>query len=295
MGSKDRAGNVIPAEEGAQEKLAKVLYGTAMGRKVLKLLVQPVVSKAGSRFLDSGLSRFYISPFIEKSNIVMEEYEEEEYESFNQFFTRRIKEGRRTFAEASSLLCAPCDSRLSVHKINKDGTFYIKNTVYTMDTLVRSKRLAKEYLGGMLCVFRLTVSDYHHYCYIDDGEKTPNYKIPGVYHTVAPLANEAYPVYTENTREFSILKSKNFGNVLMMEVGAMLVGKIVNHHQKLSVRRGMEKGFFEFGGSTVILAFPKDTIVLDDDITENTKDGFETLVKMGEVIGRKAKYEDDNS
>ena len=136
-------------------------------------------------------------------------------------------------------------------------------------------------------MFRLTVSDYHHYCYIDDGEKTKNYKIPGVYHTVAPLANEEYPVYTENTREFSILKSKNFGNVLMMEVGAMLVGKIVNHHQKLSVHRGMEKGYFEFGGSTVILAFPKDTIVLDDDITENTKDGFETLVKMGEVIGRK--------
>jgi len=288
MDSKDRKGNVIPAEEGAQEKLVKVLYGTAVGRKALKLLVQPVVSKAGSRFLDSGLSAFCISPFIEKSNIVMEEYEEEDYESFNQFFTRRIKAGRREFAEAPSLLCAPCDSRLSVHRINKDGTFYIKNTVYTMDSLVRSKRLAKAYLGGTLCVFRLTVSDYHHYCYIDDGEKTKNYRIPGVYHTVAPLADEACPVYTENTREFSVLKSKNFGNVLMMEVGAMLVGKIVNHHQKLSVRRGMEKGFFEFGGSTVILAFTKGAVMLDEDITGNTKDGYETIVKMGEVIGRKA-------
>lgn len=288
MDSKDREGNVIPARDGAQEKLVKVLYGTAAGRKALKLLVQPAVSKMGSRFLDSGLSKFCISPFIEKSNIVMEEYEEEEYESFNQFFTRRIKEGRRNFAEAPSLLCAPCDSRLSVHQMNEEGVFHIKNTVYTMDTLVRSKRLAKEYLGGMLCIFRLTVSDYHHYCYIDDGDKTKNYRIPGVYHTVAPLANEACPVYTENTREFSILKSKNFGNVLMMEVGAMLVGRIVNHHQKRSVHRGMEKGFFEFGGSTVILAFPKDTVVLDEDIAQNTRDGFETLVKMGEVIGRKA-------
>ena len=127
MDSKDRKGNVIPAQEGAQEKLTKVLYGTAPGKKALKLLVQPVVSKTGSRFLDSGLSKCYISPFIEKSNIVMEEYEEEEYESFNQFFTRRIKEGRRAFAEVPALLCAPCDSRLSVHEISKDGTFHIKN------------------------------------------------------------------------------------------------------------------------------------------------------------------------
>ena len=68
----------------------------------------------------------------------------------------------------------------------------------------------------------------------------------------------------------------------------MLVGKIVNHHEKAAVQRGMEKGYFEFGGSTVILAFQKGKVLFDEDIVTNTKDGFETIVKMGEVIGKKA-------
>ena len=167
----------------------------------------------------------------------MDEYEDEDYESYNQFFTRRIKEGKRNFAEEANLLCAPCDSRLSIYPIRKDGVFTIKNTVYTMDRLVKSHSLAEKYLGGTLCIFRLTVADYHHYCYVDDGVKTKNYRIPGVFHTVNPLANDQYPVYTENTREFSILKSNHFGNILMMEIGAMLVGKIVNHHEKCTVKR----------------------------------------------------------
>lgn len=286
MASKDREGNIV-SEDETQDKILKKLYETKLGRQTLKLLVSPVVSKAGSAFMDSRFSTPFISPFIAKSNISMEEYEDEEYESYNHFFTRRLKEGKRTFSKAAQLLCAPCDGRLSVYPIKADGSFTIKNTVYTMDSLVRSKMLAEKYLGGTLCVFRLTVEDYHHYAYIDEGVKTKNYRIPGVFHTVNPLANDQYPIYTENAREFSILKSQSFGNVLMMEVGALLVGKIVNRHEKMKVYRGMEKGFFEFGGSTVILAFEKDKIVMDDDIITNAADGFETVVKMGEVIGRK--------
>ncbi|MCI8771260.1 MAG: phosphatidylserine decarboxylase [Lachnospiraceae bacterium] len=286
MDCRDREGNIIP-DNGKQGKLLKTLYETKAGRQALKVLVQPAVSKAGSRFLDSRFSKCCISPFIEKSGIVMEEYEEEDYESYNQFFTRRIKEGRREFSVEPGHFCAPCDSRLSVYSIQEDGIFTIKNTAYTLDRLVKSKSLAAKYLGGTLCIFRLTVEDYHHYCYVDDGIKTKNYKIPGVFHTVNPLANDQYPVYTENTREFSILKSSNFGNILMMEVGAMLVGRIVNHHEKLAVKRGMEKGFFEFGGSTVVLAFQKGKVVLDADITANMQEGYETVVKMGEVIGRR--------
>lgn len=286
MDSRDREGNIVP-DDGTQGRILKALYGTRTGRQALKVLVQPVVSKAGSRFLDSRISTCCISPFIEKSGIVMDEYEDEDYESYNQFFTRRIKEGKRNFAEEANLLCAPCDSRLSIYPIRKDGVFTIKNTVYTMDRLVKSHSLAEKYLGGTLCIFRLTVADYHHYCYVDDGVKTKNYRIPGVFHTVNPLANDQYPVYTENTREFSILKSNHFGNILMMEIGAMLVGKIVNHHEKCTVKRGMEKGFFEFGGSTVVLAFQKDKVAIDKDITVNIQEGYETIVKMGEVIGRR--------
>lgn len=286
MACKDREGNVI-LENDTQDKLLKKLYETETGRKALKLLVQPAVSMAGGRFLDSRLSIPFISPFIARNDISMEEYEDGDYESFNHFFTRRIKEGERAFSKEAEALCSPCDARLSIYPVTTDGIFTVKNTEYTMERLLHSKKLADRYLGGTLCVFRLTVEDYHHYAYIDEGMKTKNYRIPGVFHTVNPLANERYSVYTENAREFSVLKSRNFGNVLMMEVGALFVGRIVNHHEKMAVQRGMEKGYFEFGGSTVILVFEKDRVVLAEDILKNNEEGFETVVKMGEVIGKK--------
>lgn len=286
MQSKDRQGNVVSANEG-QDHVIQGLYGTAAGRQALRVLTNPAVSRLGGRFFDSRLSVPLISPFIERNHIDMEQYEEEDYESYNHFFSRRVKEGERKFSQEDHVLCAPCDSKLTVVPITREGTFAVKNTIYTMNSLLRSGKLAGRYEGGTLLIFRLTVDDYHHYCYVDGGEKTRNYHIPGVLHTVNPAANDEYPIYTENTREFSILQSENFGKVLMMEVGAMMVGKIVNHHEEKEVRRGMEKGFFEYGGSTVILAFQPGRVVMDADILKNTADGFETVVKMGEAIGRK--------
>ena len=286
MEAKDRAGNIVSGNEG-QEKVIRALYESAFGRGTLKVLTAPVVSRIGGRFLDSAVSKVLIGPFVKKSGISLEAYEDEEYESYNQFFTRRMKEGEREFIQLPEILTAPCDSKLSVEEITETGAFSIKDTAYTMESLLRSKALAKKYMGGVLLIFRLTVDDYHHYAYIDDGEKTKNYRISGVLHTVNPIAGEKYPIYKENSREFSVLKSRNFGRVLMMEVGALMVGRIVNHHEEHCVKRGMEKGFFEFGGSTVILAFEKGRVEIDADIVKNTKEGFETVVKQGERIGRK--------
>jgi phosphatidylserine decarboxylase len=82
-----------------------------------------------------------------------------------------------------------------------------------------------------------------------------------------------------------VLKSENFGSILMMEVGALLVGKIVNYHEEEYVKRGEEKGRFEFGGSTVVLCIKRDKIRVDEDIIKNSKMNIETVVKMGEKIG----------
>ena len=72
----------------------------------------------------------------------------------------------------------------------------------------------------------------------------------------------------------------------MMEVGAMLVGRIVNYHEKADVLRGQEKGRFEFGGSTVIICLEKNRGMIDGDIIKNSLEEIETVVKMGEVIGK---------
>ncbi len=184
-------------------------------------------------------------------------------------------------------MISPCDGKLSVYKLNHSSRFSIKHTEYSLKSLLRSEKLAEKYKDGCACVFRLTVDDYHRYCYVDDGTKTDNYRIPGIFHTVNPIANDVYPIYKENAREFSLLKSKHFKTILMMEVGAMMVGRITNYDGACEVKKGQEKGRFEFGGSTVILLLQKDTVRIHRKFFDNTQMGFETIVRMGESIGER--------
>ena len=284
MRYKDRTGKEVCAN-GQQDVFLQKMYGTALGRKLLSVLVQPVVSKIAGRFMDSGLSAVLVSPFVQKNHIDLSQYEKMEFTSYNDFFTRKIRPSSRPFAEAAEAFTAPCDSKLSVYPITEEAQFCIKDTQYTMESLTRSKRVAKEYEGGILCVFRLTVDDYHRYAFVDDGELSREFHIPGVYHTVNPVAGEYYPIYKENTREFCIQKSRHFGHLLLMEVGALLVGRIVNHDIEQTVSRGEEKGYFEFGGSTVIVAVQAGQVRIDEDIWQNSAEGIETVVKQGEKIG----------
>lgn len=285
MRYKERTGKEVCAN-GQQDVFLQKLYGTALGRKLLSVLVQPVVSRIAGRFMDSGLSAVLVSPFVQKNHIDLSQYEKQEFTSYNDFFTRKIRPSSRPFAEAAEAFTAPCDSKLSVYPITEEAQFCIKDTQYTMESLTRSKRVAKEYEGGILCVFRLTVDDYHRYAFVDDGELSREFHIPGVYHTVNPVAGEYYPIYKENTREFCIQKSRHFGHLLLMEVGALLVGRIVNHDIEQTVSRGEEKGYFEFGGSTIILLTQKGAVLPRKNILYRSARGEETRIRQGEKIGK---------
>ena len=103
-----------------------------------------------------------------------------------------------------------------------------------------------------------------------------------------PVALEKIPVFARNCREYTLLKTKNFGTVLQMEVGAMLVGRIVNYDQEASVRRGQEKGMFQYGGSTIIVLLRKDRAALLSEFAGTLVSGEEVPVKMGQQVGRKA-------
>lgn len=283
----DRRGKEI-RQDNVQNKILNFLYNHKIGRILLKQLIKPWVSRISGLVLNSSCSKILIPLFIKKYKINMTEYETRTYTSYNDFFTRNIKKGLRIIDQKPSHLIAPCDGKLSVYQISQDSHFIIKNTTYTLKSLLRSQKLADHYKDGILLLFRLSVDDYHRYCYIDHGKKSKNYHIQGVFHTVNPIANDVVPVYKENTREFTVLQSENFGQVLIMEVGAMMVGRIVNYHEKANVKRGQEKGRFEFGGSTIILCLEKGRAVIDEDILSNSLQGIETLVKMGEKIGKKA-------
>lgn len=285
-GIKDRMGNVIPVI-GGQDKMLEFLYRTVGGNIALKGLTAPLISRAAGRFCDSFLSAKLIPSFIEKAGIDLTEYESGYYRSFNDFFTRKIKTDARPVIMDPDVLVSPCDSKLTVYKINNNSRFRIKGGEYSVASFLRCKKLAERYIGGWFMIFRLDVSDYHRYMYVDNGYKSKNIHINGVYHTVNPVALEKADIYKENTREYTVLYTENFGKIIQAEVGAMLVGKISNHHQKHKFIRGEEKGMFEYGGSTVVLIIPPDTVIPDSDIFKNTKDGFETVVKMGERIGIK--------
>lgn len=280
----DRKGNV-EKQDSFQDRLLSWMYGHLTGRLLLKPLTSAWFSKIGGRILDSRLSSLAVTPFIRTHQIDMAMFEKRTYSSYNAFFTRRILPGMRKIEKDPLALISPCDARLSVYPISKGGVVHVKHTPYTGSSLLKNPKLAQKYNGGWMWVFRLCVDDYHRYVYPDNGQKTENIRIPGVFHTVNPAANDVFPIYKENTREYTILHSEHFGDILIMEVGALLVGKIENLHGKATVKRGQEKGNFAFGGSTIILMTKQGKAVPDADIRSYSVQGIETRVLLGERVG----------
>lgn len=271
-----------------QDKLLSFLYTNALGRILLKPLVQPRFSKLAGRYLSSSHSRKLIPGFIKKNRIDMKDYEERDYVSFNDFFTRKIKKGQRPIQDKPDILISPCDCKATVYEIQDNTTFSIKNTEYTLRSLLRSPRLAARFKGGYAYLLRLTVDDYHRYVYAASGRQSRSYHIDGAFHTVNPVANDYLPIYKENTREYTVIHSHEFGDVVQMEVGALLVGKISNQTEGGVVTRGEEKGFFEYGGSTIILLTKENAVLPREDLLRNTAEGYETKILQGHPLGKAA-------
>ncbi|MBO5104395.1 MAG: phosphatidylserine decarboxylase [Ruminococcus sp.] len=281
---KKRNGETIVTNKKQNEVLKK-LYNTVSGRMVLKVLTAPFVSRTVGKYMDSPLSKPLIKPFIKNNGIDTSQYIMKNFSSYNDFFTRKVKPEKRPVDYNSRHLISPCDSKVTAYKIKRNSIFKIKNSLYRVSDMLKNEFLARRYDGGYCLIYRLEVDDYHRYCYIDDGIKTNNVFIYGELHTVNPVALKKYNVYKRNSREYTIMHTDNFGDVVQLEVGAMMVGKICNHHGEYSFMKGEEKGMFMFGGSTIVQLFEKDRIRPDSDILRNTRDGFETVVHYGEKIG----------
>ena len=262
------------------------LYRTAPGRALLRPLVSPAVSRLCGRALETGASRALIPGFVRRAGIDVSEFDLTDIRCFNDFFCRPVKAGRRPAAMEPEALIAPCDGRLSVVFLEDGRAFPVKQSVWTVEGLLCDSALAEEFRDGICLVFRLQVDDYHRYCYFDSGEKHPGVFLPGKLHTVRPVALEGIPVFTENSREYTLIDTDNFGRAIQAEIGAMLVGRIVNLLPGAGrVTRGEEKGRFEYGGSTVLVLLRKGAATLREEILAASARGEEFPVKMGERIG----------
>ena len=266
-----------------KQKTLHFLYNTTCGRILLKLFIaRPWLSRLYGLYQKSKLSQKDILPFAKKYNIqIDEEYIQAKYMCFNDFFIRH--KTINTEYNSANFLISPADSKLNIYHIDSELSFAIKNSIYNIEDLLQDKNLANDFKGGYCLVFRLCVDDYHRYHFIDDGRLISHKHIKGELHTVRPIS-EKYNVYTRNTREISILDTNNLGRVVYVEVGALLVGKIHNH-EKQNFKRFEEKGYFEFGGSTIVLLLNKN-IKFDSDIIEANNLGYEVKVCTGEPIGQ---------
>lgn len=290
MKYRDRQGREYE-QTTSQDSFLAAAYSSAMGRALMKFLGCPIFSKCARVILDSKFSVPFIFGFAENNGIDMFDYEERMYRSFNDFFTRKIKPGRRFITKDKNLLVSPSDGKVTAYKITQSDTFIIKNAVYNTASLLRDSKLAKRYEGGYAVIIRLSVDDYHRYCYCADGVKSHNRKINGILHTVNPVVNNYLPVFKENSREYCMIRTEQFGDIIQMEVGALMVGMITNLHTEggVKVTKGEEKGYFEFGGSTILLLLEKDKVKLCDDLLKNTREGFETKLLQGSVLGESLK------
>lgn len=276
----DRALKKCFREQEYQQELLNFLYKTVTGRILLQLIfARPYFSKLRAMYYRSARSEKKIGPFIRQYHIDMSGCEGT-YGSFNDFFIRkRAIESKAADGE----LAAIADSKLSVYRIDDELKLKIKNSVYSVPDILQSKKLAERFKNGICLVFRLSVDDCHRYYYIDDGRLEKHYSIKGTLHTVRSVS-KAYKVYHRNTREVSLLKTKHMGDVVQVEVGAMLVGCIRNHNAT-DFKRLDEKGYFEYGGSTIIVLL-RNRVMIDEDILRYSKKHIETRVRAGDVIGR---------
>ena len=279
--------NVISKSDLKPGRFLSFFYNSSLGKPILSLLTLRPISKIAGAYLDSRLSRCLIKGYAKRNNIDLAQYEPGPFKSFNAFFTRRILSELRPVDTDPLALISPCDGKLSVYQIDSDCRFEIKGFTYDVQTLTDDKEIAKKYDGGVCLVFRLCVDDYHRYHYLDSCEHAEPKFIKGRLHTVQPVALESRKVFTENCRECTELHTDNFGDVMQVEVGALMVGRIVNNNKSGRFCRGDEKGRFEFGGSTIVLLMEKDRAVLDNELWENTASENETVVRYGERIGRK--------
>lgn len=283
----------LESEAVYEQRVMELLYGTRLGFWLTEaVLKHRWVTEAYARRMHGPSSRAKIKPFIEQFNVNTDELVRpvESFTCFNEFFIRQLKPTARPIDRKPSHLISPADSRLIAYPIQQSTVVPVKGRAFTIAELLRDEALAKQYEHGLCLIFRLAPVDYHRFGYIDDGEQGAVRVINGFYRSVNPLALwKGLNIFPENQRELCVLHTRNFGDVLHVDVGATSVGRIIQHQRAGgAMRRGNEKGYFEFGGSTSILLFQAGRMRLDEDIAKYSAQGIETIVRYGERVGQRA-------
>ena len=274
-------------------------YNSVLGKGLAPVIAGKMLSKIYGKSQDTLKSGEKVAPFLKSFSIQAEDYQkgsfedkefEHSFKSFNEFFIRKFKAGKRDFSPSDNILSACAEARYFGHEaVTRDLKAPVKGHLLDAHKLLENPKWGDAFKGGPLLVARLCPVDYHRYHYPDGGKTIDSYPIHGDLHSVNPLALKFRPdIFIKNERRVSILQTENFGKLALIEVGATCVGKIVqSFDESLSFKRGDEKGYFLFGGSTVIICGEAGRWKPCSDILENTKQGLETYIHLGDKLGLK--------
>ncbi|RFU79500.1 phosphatidylserine decarboxylase [Trichoderma arundinaceum] len=226
----------------------------------------------------------------------MDDFEPSEIDSYNtfeDFFTRAHRPGSRPIyhEDDPSHAIVVADSRVVVYETLSDTkTLWIKGANFSIASLVMDTNIGKAFDNAAIASFRLSPQDYHRYHSPVEGEITGYQSLPGDYYQVDPVALQSdVDILTRNRRDYVVIKSKEFGDVLFVAIGATDVGSVQIHakYQKhgTKVKKGDELGMFQFGGSSIIVAFQHGRIIFDSDLLRLSKQKVQTSVEVGMSLG----------
>lgn len=276
----------------------KFIYGNSFGRLLAPIVASKSVSQLYGCYQDWSVSSSKVAPFVEtfgidlsmyKAGSVRAEQKQHSYKSFNEFFIREFEDGQRQFTTEKNLMPAFCEARYFGHAaVNDQLSIPVKGQLLKSNDLLAGSKWSETFAGGPLLIARLCPVDYHRYHYPLSGDTLDSFAIAGQYHSVNPLALRSKPeIFIVNERRASILSSENFGKLAYIEVGAAMVGKIAQTHDETHAhQRGAQKGYFLFGGSTVIVLGEKGKWAPSEDILTHTQNGIETYLQLGEEVAR---------
>lgn len=293
---KDRETGELKKEKVYGKIFLEAVYGKNVFLKLFSFLILPLIahvplfSQLYGKRQKSKKSREKIAPFLKTYGVDVSEFEKplSKFESFNDFFIRKLKPESRPITPGDEVAILPADGRYLVFpELSESEGFYVKNKKFDLRRLLQDEFSFELYKRGSLVIARLCPTDYHRFHFPFECLPSKPKLINGPLYSVNPIAlREHIHILNENKRMFTELQTKKFGKVLYIEVGATCVGSIQNTFQpNTPYKKGAEKGYFEFGGSCLLILFQPNTITFDLDLVEASAQCIETRAKFGMRLG----------
>ena len=273
------------------ESYLKFIYGNPLGKLALWAAVKrSFFSKWYGSRMSAQSSAKKISPFISDYNLDSSQFVDslENFKSFNDFFSRKLKSSSRPIHGTDNQLIFPADGRhIVVNDLSREQAIWAKGHSFNLKKLLGSAERAERYKHGSVLISRLCPTDYHRFHFPCSGIISESELMNGYLYSVNPIALMRNISYLwQNKRSVTELDSKIFGKVCLLEVGATCVGCIMQTYEEGLVDKGQEKGYFRFGGSMTMVFLEPGRVTYSEDLIEQSQNGTELYAVMGDVCAK---------